>query len=126
MPKRMMSFKERKEELKKGSQHFLKDYPTTAKWIQHLAETLLLPKVTVTEVSVYLEDIRDSFKIEYIGTDENAAYRSKCYDEFIKIVWGMIKKQGKDTPKTFENLIPAQYLIPSKYRDSDQLQLTTH
>ena len=28
--------------------------------------------------------------------------------------------------RAFENLIPAQYLIPSKYRDSDQLMLTTH
>ena len=28
--------------------------------------------------------------------------------------------------RAFESLIPAQYLIPSKYRDPDQLLLTTH
>lgn len=106
MPKHMMSLKERAMHLQLTAQSF-KDYPNTAKWISHLAETILMTKLTVNEVEYALKELIEAFKMEYIGSDENAHYREQCYNEYIKLIWEMVGKGNKVSFDTFERLLPA-------------------
>lgn len=102
-----MSFGERAEHLNQLSHTIATKLPKTARWVQRLAETIMLPNVTLEEVSADLKDVFDTFRIEYIGDDRNANYRESCFDEFTKLFKTMIKKIPTKTAQTLEGLLPA-------------------
>lgn len=98
----------RSEELARLSRVFMNgDYRKTAGWIEHLSKKLLNPKVKVDEVLLDLKDVRQAFKGEFIGSDENWKYREKCFDTLEKIVLEMINATGSKTPKTMDKIYPA-------------------
>ena len=68
-------------------------------------------------------------KVRYVMTDagaENPLRRVKALELFDNSTRYDPKAYAALCERAFESLIPAQYLNPSKYGDSDQLQLTTH
>jgi hypothetical protein len=107
MPKDMMSFKERAAHLVEISKSF-NEFPNTAKWIRYLAETILLPNVTFGEVDYALKELLGAFRTEYIGSDENANYRERCYNAYFQLIWSMVTNKGYEVSElTFERLITA-------------------
>jgi len=108
MPTKIMSLQERAIHIEGTSKSFKNDYPNTAKWLHKLAETILLPKVTVAEVNYILNEVFDAFKVDFVGSDENSEFREQCYTAYTKLIWAMIKKKGyRTSSKAFNNLIPA-------------------
>lgn len=109
MPREVMPFKERAKELDKVATEFsLGGFPTTARWIRQLVKTLLLPRVTFGEVLEDLKDVHKTFRSEFIGSNENAVYRQRCFDQFESLILGMIDTRGhKVAFKIFEGLLPA-------------------
>jgi len=81
-----MPFEERSEELNRLSKRFVKGFPLTAEWIKRLSKDLLLPQVTLDEVWEDWKDIKQTFRNEFIGSDENWKYRERCYDALEKII----------------------------------------
>lgn len=106
---RFMSFRERAEELNKISEKFHKGrFPTTARWIRKLSKTIQLSKVTIEEVVEDLKDIEQTFRVEFVGSDENTGYRERCFDEFRSIVLRIIDEEGpKELFKALERVHPA-------------------
>jgi len=101
-----MSFKERGEHLHELSQNIGTKLPVTGKWVQHLAETMMLPHVTLQEAMADLDDVFKAFRVEYIGSDRNAHHREKCFDELTKLLKEILEKPNK-TSKTLDGLLPA-------------------
>ncbi len=68
-------------------------------------------------------------KVRYVMTDagaENPLRRVKALELIDNSTRYDQKAYAELCERAFESLIPAQYLIPSKYRNPDQLLLTTH
>lgn len=109
LSKQTMPLKERSKELDRVSTKFVEGgFPLTANWIKRLSKTLLLPRVTFGEALADWKDIEQTFKNEFIGSDENWKYRERCYDALDKIVHDMIKARGiQASSKTFEMILPA-------------------
>ena len=105
LPKDMMSLQERAKHLMDVSKGLFSDYPNTAKWVQFLANSILVPKATVGEIDFALKELISAFKIEYVGSDANSSYRERCYSAYSKLIWDMINKGA--SYDTFESLISA-------------------
>jgi len=109
MPKRIMSFKVRAKELHKLAGRFSRGgFATTARWIEQLSKTLKLPRVTFGEATEDLKDIHQAFKNEFVGANETANYREKCFEAFESLILGMIDTRGHlESSKAFERVNPA-------------------
>jgi len=73
-------------------------------------------------------DLHAGQKVRYVMTDagaENPLRRVKALELLDSSTRYDQKAYAELCERAFENLIPAQYLVPSKYRNPDQLQLTT-
>jgi DNA polymerase elongation subunit (family B) len=68
-------------------------------------------------------------KVRYVMTEAEAGNplrRVRALELFDNSTRYDPKAYAELCERAFENLIPAQYLVPEKYRDTDQLLLTTH
>ena len=68
-------------------------------------------------------------KVRYVMTDagsDNPIRRVRALELFDNSTRYDPEAYAELCERAFENLIPAQYLTPSKERDPNQLQLTTH
>lgn len=103
-----MPSKERSRELERVSTVFLREFPLTASWIRRLSEDFLLPKATVDEILEDWKDTKQTFKNEFIGSDENWKYRDRCYVALEKTIIDMVKAKGvQASRKTFDKILPA-------------------
>ena len=101
-----MNFRERAKHLTNLSQVIAKQLPMTAKWVQHLAESMESDNFTTQEILADLNDIFNSFRCEYVGTDNRKKYRESCFIEFTNLFESIIKKPGQ-LPRTLQGLLPA-------------------
>jgi hypothetical protein len=101
-----MGLSERAAEMNRLSQRFEKNFPHASKWMKRLSEDILLPKVTLGEVLDDWDDVKQAFKNEFVGSDENWKYREKCYMALEKTINGMIQKLGPKSKETFDKILP--------------------
>lgn len=102
-----MGLSERADELNRLSKRFEKSFPHTSKWVKRLSEDMLLPKVTLGEVKNDWNDVKQAFKNEFVGSDDNWKYREKCYLALEKTMNDMIEKVGPKSEETFDKIVPA-------------------
>ena len=101
-----MGLGERAAELNRLSKQLEKSFPHTSKWIKRLSEDMLLPKVTLGEVMDDWNDVKQAFKNEFVGSDENWKYREKCYLALEKTMNDMMEKVGPKSKETFDKILP--------------------
>jgi hypothetical protein len=98
---------ERAAEMNRLSRLLEKHFPRTSKWLKRLSEDMLLPKVTLDEIKADWNDVKQAFKNEFVGSDENWKYREECYMALEKTINGMIGKLGLPKSKeTFDKILP--------------------
>jgi hypothetical protein len=101
-----MSFKKRATELNRVSVGFEKSgFPTTAKWIRQLAQDLLTPGLSADVGLRDLDDLYNTFRSEYIGSDKNWRYREQCFEELKRIFNEVIKTKSHRTRETIDRLL---------------------